>query len=125
MEMERNIGDIFSDILNQKVKISRMAVTSMLLGFLAPCCFFAVWIVSFFSSHGIITVGRYIMTAFSCSVAWILGLVLGMISLEQIPNSERHLIGNAYAVVGISISAIWIALLVVRFLLPALFYVVS
>lgn len=125
MEMERNIGDIFSDILNQKVKTSRLAVTSMLLGFLAPCCFFAVWIVSFFSSHGIITVGRYIMTAFSCSVAWILGLVLGMISLEQIRNSEQHLIGKAYAVVGISISALWIALLVVCFLLPALFYVNS
>jgi TctA family transporter len=125
MEMERKIGDIFSDILNQKVKTSKLAVSSMLLGFLAPCCFFAVWIVSFFSSHGIMTVGRYIMTAFSCSVAWILGLVLGMISLEQIRNSEQHLIGNAYAVVGISISAIWIALLVVRFLLPALFYVVS
>ncbi len=125
MEMEPNIGDIFSDIINQKANTSKMAVTFMLLGILAPCCFFAVWIVSFFSSHGIITVGRYIMTAFSCSVAWILGLVLGMISLEQIHNSEQHLIGTAYAVVGISISALWIALLVVRFLLPALFYVVS
>ena len=125
MEMERNIGDIFSDIINQKAKTSKMAVTSMVLGILAPCCFFAVWIVSFFSSHGIITVGRYIMAAFSCSVAWILGLVLGMKSLEQIRNSEQHLIGTAYAVVGISISALWIALLVVRFLLPALFYIVS
>ncbi len=125
MEMERNIGDIFSDIINPKAKTSKMAVTSMVLGILAPCCFFAVWIVSSFSSYGIITVGRYIMTAFSCSVAWILGLVLGMISLEQIRNSEQHLIGTAYAVVGIAISALWIALLVVRFLLPALFYVVS
>ncbi len=125
MEMERNIGDIFSDILNQKAKTSRLSVTPMVLGILAPCCFFAVWIVSFFSSHGIITVGRYIMIAFSCSVAWILGLVLGMVSLEQIRNSEQHLIGAAYAVVGISISALWMALLVVRFLLPALFYTVS
>ncbi|MDH4239360.1 MAG: hypothetical protein OEW48_07335 [Phycisphaerae bacterium] len=125
MEMERNIGDIFSDIINQKAKTSKMAVTSMVMGILAPCCFFAVWIVSFFSSHGIITVGRFIITAFSCSLAWILGLVLGMKSLEQIRNSEQHLIGTAYAVVGISISALWIALLLVRFLLPALFYVVS
>ena len=125
MEIERNIGDIFSDIINQKAKTSKMAVTSMVLGILAPCCFFAVWIVSCFSSHGIITVGRYIMTAFSCSVAWILGLVLGMISIEQIRNSEQHLIGTAYAIVGISISALWIALLVIRFLMPALFYAVS
>ena len=123
--MKRNIGDVFSDILNQKAKTSRLSVNSMVLGILAPCCFFAVWIVSFFSSHGIITVGRYIMTAFSCSVARIMALILGMKSLEQIPNSEQHLIGRTYAVVGISISTLWMALLVVRFLLPALFYVVS
>jgi hypothetical protein len=125
MEMERIIGDIFSDILNQKARISKLSVTSMVLGILAPCCFFAVWIVSFFSSHGIITVGRYIITAFSCSIAWILTLILGMKSFEQIWNSEQHLIGRAYAVVGISISALWMALLAVRFLLPALLYVVS
>jgi hypothetical protein len=125
MEMEQNIDDISSDILNQKPKTSKMAVASMVLGILAPCCFFAVWVVSFFSSHGIINVGRYIITAFSCSAAWILGLVLGLMSLEQIRNSEKHLIGTAYAVVGISISAVWFALLVIRFLLPALFYVVS
>jgi len=125
MEMEHNIDDVFSDILNQKPKTSRMAVASMVLGILAPCCFFAVRIVSFFSSHGIINVGRYVMTAFSCSAAWILGLVLGMMSLEHIRNSEKSLIGTAYAVVGISISALWFVLLVVRFLLPALFYVVS
>jgi TctA family transporter len=125
METEQNISDISCDILNQKVKTSKMAVTSMVFGILAPCCFFTAWVVSFFSSHGIITVGRYIMTAFSWSVAWILGLVLGMISLEQIRNSEQHLIGRAYALVGISISALWIALLVVRILLPALFYTVS
>jgi hypothetical protein len=125
MEIERNISDVFSDILNQKAKTYKLSVNSMVLGILAPCCFFAVGIVSFFSSHGIITVGRYIMTAFSCSVAWILGLVLGMISIEQIRNSEQHLVGTAYAVVGISISAIWIALLMVRFLMPALFYAVS
>jgi ABC-type antimicrobial peptide transport system permease subunit len=65
------------------------------------------------------------MFAFSCSAAWILGLILGMKSLEQIKNSEQHLVGRAYAVVGVSISALWMALLVVRFLLPALFYTVS
>lgn len=121
MEMERNIGDIFSDIINQEAKTSRLSVNSMVLGILAPCCFFTVWIVSFFSSHGIITVGRYIIIAFSCSVVWFLGLVLGMKSIERILNSEQHLIERPYAVVGISISTLWMALLVVRFLLPALF----
>ncbi len=125
MEMEQKIDDVSSDIINQKPKTSKMAVASMVLAILAPCCFFAARIVSFFSSHDIINVGRYIMTAFSCSVAWILGLVLGMMSFEKIRNSEKHLIGTAYAVVGISISAIWFILLVVRFLLPALFYAVS
>ena len=65
------------------------------------------------------------MTAFSYSAAWILGLILGMKSLEQISNSEEELAGRAFAVVGISISAVWMIVLIARFLLPALFYVNS
>ncbi|MHC4642138.1 MAG: hypothetical protein ACYS32_10875, partial [Planctomycetota bacterium] len=63
--------------------------------------------------------------AFSYSVAWILGLVLGLKSLEKIRNSEQHLVGKAYAFAGISISAVWMIVLIARFLLPALFYVNS
>lgn len=65
------------------------------------------------------------MIAFSYSVTWILGLVLGLKSLENIRNSEQHLVGKTYAFVGISISAVWMIVLIARFLLPALFYVNS
>ena len=125
MVNEENISEIWSDILRQKTKISKLAVTSMVFGILAPFCFGAMWIVSFLPSHELITASRYIMAAFSYAVAWILGLVLGMKSLEQIKNSGEQLIGRAYAAVGISISAAWMVLMVARFLLPALYYVNS
>ncbi|MHC4546591.1 MAG: hypothetical protein ACYSYL_19100, partial [Planctomycetota bacterium] len=101
MVTEETINDVFSDILNHNTKTSRLAVTSMVFGLLAPVCFGAVGIFpllsSQLSSHDLITAGRYIMFAFSCSAAWILGLILGMKSLEQIKNSEQHLVGRAYA----------------------------
>jgi hypothetical protein len=125
MENGENISQIYREVVSQKAKTSKLAVTSMVFGILAPLCFGAVWIVSFLSFNGIITAGRYIMTAFSYSAAWILGLILGMKSLEQISNSEEQLAGRAFAVVGISISAVWMVLLIARFLLPALFYVNS
>lgn len=125
MENEETIGEIWSDILSQKTKTSKLAVTSMVLGILAPFCFGAMWIVSFLPSHELITASRYIMAAFSYAVAWILGLILGMKSLEQIKNSEEQLVGRAYAIVGIFISALWMVLMVARFLLPALYYVNS
>jgi cytosine/uracil/thiamine/allantoin permease len=133
MVTEESINDIFSNILNHNTKTSKLAVTSMIFGLLAPVCFAAVWIVSlllfYFSSsllsHDLITIGLYIMIAFSYSVAWILGLALGLKSLEKIRNSEQHLVGKAYAFVGISISAVWMVVLIARFLLPALFYVNS
>ena len=133
MVTEESINDIFSDILNHSTKTSKLAVTSMIFGLLAPVCFGAVWIASLLSSylssclssHDLIKAGQYIMIAFSYSVAWILGLVLGLKSLENIRNSEQHLVGKAYAFVGISISAVWMVVLIARFLLPALFYVNS
>ena len=125
MENEEYISQIYSEVANREAKTSKLAVTSMVFGILAPLCFAAVWIISFLSFNGIITAGRYIMTAFSYSAAWILGLILGMKSLEQISNSEEELAGRAFAVVGISISAVWMIVLIARFLLPALFYVNS
>jgi hypothetical protein len=129
MVTEETINDVFSDILNHNTKTSRLAVTSMVFGLLAPVCFVAVGIVSlllsYLSSHDLFIVCRHVMIAFSYSVAWILGLVLGLKSLEKIRNNEQHLVGKAYAFVGISISAVWMVWLIARFLLPALFYVNS
>ena len=129
MVTEETINDVFSDILNHKTKTSKLAVISMVFGILAPLCFGVVWIVSllssYLSSYDLITSGRYIMIAFSYSFAWILGLILGLKSLEKIRNSKEHLVGKMYAFVGISISAVWMVLLIARFLLPTLFYVNS
>lgn len=129
MVTEETINDVFSDIINHKIKTSKLAVMSMIFGLLAPICFVVVWIATLLSSYlsydGSITVGRYIMIGFSYSAAWILSLMLGLKSLEQISNSEEHLVGRTYAFVGISISAVWMVLLIARFLLPALFYVNS
>ncbi len=125
MENEETIGEIWSDILSQKTKTSKLAVTSMVLGILAPFCFGAMWIVSLLPSHDLITASRYIMAAFSYTVAWTLSLILGIKSLEQIQNSEERLVGRVYAIIGISISAVWMVLMVARFLLPALYYVNS
>jgi len=129
MVTEETINNVFSDIINHKIKTSKLAIMSMIFGLLAPVCFGIVWLVSLLSSyllsHDLITTGRYIMIAFSYSVAWILGLVSGLKSLERIRNSEQHMVGKAYAFVGISISAVWMVVLIARFLLPALFYVNS
>ncbi len=129
MVTEETINDVISDIINNKIKTSKLAVMSMVFGLLAPVCFGAVWITSLFSSYlsydGLITMGRYILISFSYSAAWILGLMLGLKSLEKIRKSEQRLVGKAYAFIGISISAVWMVLLIARFLLPALFYVNS
>ena len=79
MVTEESINNVFSDILNHNTKTSKLAVTSMVFGLLAPVCFGVVWIVSILSSylsshlssHDLITTGRYIMIAFSYSAAWI------------------------------------------------------
>lgn len=129
MVIQESINNVFSDIINQETKTSKLAVMSMIFGILAPLYFIAVCIVTLLSSYlsvnGLITVGRYIMIAFSYSAAWILGLALGLVSLEKIRNSQQYLVGKAYAFVGISISTLWMILLIARFLLPALFYVNS
>jgi hypothetical protein len=125
MVIEENINEIWSDILRQKTKTSKLAVASMIFGILAPFCFSVMWIVSLLPSHNLITAGRYVMAAFSYSVAWILSLILGIKSLEKINHSEERIRGRVYAAVGISISAVWMVFMVARFLMPALFSVNS
>ena len=111
------------DLQIQKVKISKLAVTSMVFGILGPLSAGALWIVSF---SDFLTIGSpRIITFFSCSLAWILGLVLGVKSLEQIENSEGRLLGKEYAMVGILVSAVWMALILVGLLMPAFFSVNS
>ena len=129
MENERTIGEteviseIDIDSQSQKAKISKLAVTSMVFGIFGPLSAGALWIVSF---SDFLTIGNpRIITFFSCSLAWILGLVLGVKSLEQIENSEGWLLGREYAIVGIFVSAVWMALILVGLLMPAFFSVNS
>lgn len=108
---------------SQQAKISKLAVASMVFGILGPLSAGALWIVSFsdFLSMG----AHHLITLFSCSLAWILGLALGIKSLEQIENSEGLLLGKEYAMVGIFVSAVWMALVLVGLLMPAVFSVNS
>ncbi len=107
----------------QEVKVSKLAVASMVFAILGPFSAGALWVVSLsdFLSVGDPTV----ITLFSCSLAWILGLVLGIKSLEQIESSQGQLLGREYALVGIIVSAIWMILILAALLLPASFSVNS
>lgn len=107
----------------QEVKVSKLAVASMVFAILGPFSAGALWVVSLseFLSVGDPT----IITLFSCSLAWILGLVLGIKSLEQIESGQGQLLGREYALVGIIVSAIWMILILAALLLPASFSVNS
>ena len=65
------------------------------------------------------------MTLFSCGLAWILGLALGIKSLKQIDISGGQLIGKEYAMAGIAISAFWMVLILAGLLLPIIYYINS
>jgi hypothetical protein len=107
----------------QEVKVSKLAVASMVFAILGPFSTGALWIVSLseFLSVGDPTV----INLFSCSLAWILGLVLGVKALQQIENSQERLAGREYALIGISISEVWMILLLVALPLPAFFSINS
>ena len=123
MTMEETISEIDINSQGRKPKTSKLAVMSMVFGVLGPFFCGAIWIVSF---NDFLKIGNgFIMAAFSCGFAWILGLALGAKSLEQVKSSEGQLVGREYAIAGIIISAAWMALIFVGLLLPALYYVNS
>ncbi len=107
----------------QEVKVSKLAVASMVFAILGPFSIGFLWMVSLsdFLSIG----AHHLIILFSCSLAWILGLALGVKSLQQIENSQGQLVGKEYAMVGIFVSAVWMVLILVGLLLPAVFSVNS
>lgn len=125
METQETINEIDTNFLSQKPKTSRLAVWSMVFAILGPFCFGLMWMVSFLSFRELIKVCPYSMTFFSCVVAWILGLILGIKSLGQIENSHGQLAGKEYAIMGIAISMAWALFLFGGLFLPLLFYVNS
>lgn len=119
MENKEIISEIYSRAESQEPKISALAVASIVFAILGPFSSGAMWILSF---NNFFTVpSPLVMALFSCGVAWILGLVLGGKSLKQINNCEGQLVGREYAIVGILLSIVWMLLIFVCFLLPALF----
>lgn len=123
MEEEESLSQIYTDTLSQEAKLCKLAVASLVFGILGPLSAGAMWVVSF---SNFITIGHpLVIGVFSCGLTWILGLVLGIKSLEQIENSQRQLLGREYAIGGIVTSVVWMILLLAGLLLPALFYVNS
>ena len=127
MENEEVISETDSNSQSQKLKTSRLAITSMVFAILGPFLFAPMLILLFYglSFYDLITQSPYIMTLFSCILAWILGLVLGIKSLGQIDNSQGLLVGRAYAIAGIAISLAWILSILGGLFFPALYYVNS
>ena len=127
MENEEVISGTDSNSQSQKLKTSRLAITSMVFAILGPFLFAPMLILLFYglSFYDLITQSPYIMTLFSCILAWILGLVLGIKSLGQIDNSQGLLVGRAYAIAGIAISLAWILSILGGLFSPALYYVNS
>jgi len=127
MEKEEVISETDSNSQSQKLKTSRLAITSMVFAILGPFLFGPMLILLFYglSFYDLITQSPYIMTLFSCILAWILGLILGIKSLGQIDNSQGLLVGRAYAIAGIAISLAWILSILGGLFFPALYYVNS
>lgn len=127
MEREEVISETDSNSQSQKLKTSRLAITSMVFAILGPFLFAPMLILLFYglSFYDLITQSPYITTFFSCILAWILGLVLGIKSLGQIDNSQGQLVGRAYAIAGIAISLAWILSILGGLFFPVLYYVNS
>ena len=92
MVNEETINEIDIDARSQKPEIYRLAIASMVFGMLGPFCAGAMLILSF--NDFFIIHDSLIVVLFSCGVSWILGLLLGGKSLEQISNSEGQLAGT-------------------------------
>ena len=118
-------SEIGIDSQAQEERVSKLAVASMVFGILGPFSAGFLWVVSLSLFLTVGKLGTGIITFFSCSLAWLLGLVLGVKALQQIENSQERLTGREYALVGISISAVWMILLLVALPMPAFFSINS
>jgi hypothetical protein len=123
MENEQIIDENFREALSTEPRISALAVSSLCFGMLGPFFAGAMWVLSF--NDFIAIEDTVIVAVFSCGIAWVLGLILGGKSIEQIDASEGRLLGKEYAVAGAVASAAWMILIVVGVLMPALFCINS
>jgi hypothetical protein len=112
-----------AEVLGAEPRTSMLAVVSLVFGVLGPFLAGAMWIVSF--NDFIAVENKVIVGILSCGAAWILGLIFGVTSLEQIDGADGRLVGREYATAGIVVSAAWMILIVTGLLMPALFCVNS
>jgi hypothetical protein len=121
------INETYVGFQNQKGKISRLAVLSALFGIVGSFSFGPMLILLFYglSFYRVIAQSPFITAIFSCGIAWILAIVLGIKSLEKIDHSKQQLVGKKYAMMGILISVAWMVFVLVAFLWPAFYYVNS
>lgn len=118
MVNEETMNEIFVAVESERPRISKLAIASTVFGLFGPFWCGAMWILSLNDFFAIPS--PHVVALFACGGAWILGIVLGKQSFEQIQSSEGQLIGREYAVVGIVISTAWMLLVLVVVLLPAL-----
>jgi len=123
MQDEEIIDENFMEAVSAEPRVSGLAIGSLIFGMLGPFFGGSMWVLSF--NDFIATKDGIAIGVFSCGIAWILGLILGAKSIEQIEGSEGRLFGKEYAVVGTVASAVWMILIVVGVLMPALFCINS
>ena len=117
------VTDIDADVQSQELRMSRLAIASIVFGILGPFSAGAMWILSY---CGFLKFAQPIIVApFSCGLTWVLGLGLGMKSLRRIDDSDRRLIGREYAFIGIIVSVAWMLTVFVGLLLPMIYCVNS
>ncbi len=127
MSEVETVSETDANSQSQTPKTARLAIWSIVFGILAPFFCAPMLILLFYglSFRNLLIQSPYRTTSFSCVVAGILGLVLGLKSLEQINDSQGLLAGREYAIAGIAISISWILLILAVLFLPALYYVNS
>ena len=123
MVIEEIINEIDINSQSTKPMISKLAIVSAVFGILGPFFTGAMWIVM---CNNFLTLGSPLVIApFSCGLAWILGIILGLKALKQIESSQGQLVGREYAIVGIFTSALWMLLIFMVLFLPMIYCVNS
>lgn len=102
---------------SEESRTSKLAILSAAFGILGPFSAGAMWIASV---NNFVIRSHLVMTILSCGVISLLGLLLATKSFEKIRNSEGHLTGREYAIVGNFTSAAWLLLISVGLLLPVI-----
>ena len=104
-------------------KLSKLALTSLVLAAMGPMSAGAMWVGSFNDFPDV--ANPQFVAIFSCGPAWILAVLLGTRALKVICQSQGRLVGREYALAAIVISAAWMIHVFVALLLPALFSINS